>query len=277
MDERQELRSLKRGLKALALLNQLEVISISELARKLALPRTTAERILLTLASEGYVHRIEDDKRYRLSLKVCALARGFSDESWVTHVASPLLFEFTKLAGWPVAIATPSGINMSVRLTTDPATSLWLTRRRIGSEVPMLNSSSGLLYLAYSQAAERSELLQMMSQSGRTLMLGENVDLDRSFDQVRRDGFSFSPHAAGKEDSISVPIIIDGQVRAVLLMMYMTRAMRRSEVLRKYLEPLRHLSASIVRGGEEDDAPPAAVPQFAPRPSYGGGFAVAAE
>ncbi len=271
MDERQELRSLKRGLKALALLNQMEVISISELARKLQLPRTTAERILTTLASEGYVHRIEDDKRYRLSLKVCSLARGFSDESWITHVAGPLMFDLTRAIGWPVAIATPAGMNMSVRLTTDPATSLWLTRRRIGSEIPMMNSSSGLVYLAYAPDGERRHLIELLREGDEgqpPMSLSESNDLERQFERIRNDAYSFQPNltSSSREDSIAIPIVIDGSVKAVLLMMFMTRAMRRSTIISDYLPRLRDLADTIATQADSQEHIAGAMPHAKPTP-----------
>jgi IclR family mhp operon transcriptional activator len=245
-DDRQELRSLKRGLRALSLINQLEVISISELARKLALPRTTAERILTTLATEGYVYRTENDKRYRLSQKVCALARGFSDESWISEIAAPLLFDFTRQWGWPLSISTPaaSARAMCVRITTEPATSLWLTRRRIGSEMPLLGSSAGLVYLARAEAGEREHLLHMVRAAGE-LPADTCLDLDWTFERILRDGFAFEPYLDAGEDGISLPILIDGRVRATLAMTFIVSGLRRTKAAAEYLPRLQALQAAI--------------------------------
>jgi DNA-binding IclR family transcriptional regulator len=119
MNSDQELRSLKRGLRVLALLNTNENLSISELARDLELPRTTTERILLTLVAEGYVHRVPDAARYRLSSRVCTLSGGFSDDCRVVQAATPLLRGLTERIGWPLAIATPRADRMVLRSTSD--------------------------------------------------------------------------------------------------------------------------------------------------------------
>jgi IclR family mhp operon transcriptional activator len=263
----QELRSLKRGLKVLALLNQIETVGVSELARQLELPRTTAERILLTLATEGYVERLPNETRYRLSAKVYHLARGFSEDNWIIHVATPLLFDVTRRIGWPLAIATPHGEMMILRMTTDPATSLWLHRRRIGAEIPMLGSSSGLVAFAFAGEAEKANLLALMQTSKHhTNRQGANDPalLSRLAGSVCQDGYAFQPPPNNApERSISVPIAINGRFEAVLLMMYMPRALKTGAVLRDYLPLLKTLAERIGERAshhdELDDNPEAAL------------------
>lgn len=245
----QELRSLKRGLKVLSLLNERENISITELARHLELPRTTAERILLTLVAEGYVQRVPDDKRYRLSAKVCSLAGGFSDDCWIVQVATPLLFKITEIIGWPLAIATPAGDRMVLRSTTDAATSLWLSRRRVGSETPLLNSSSGLVAYAFAQEADRKTMREMCEASANSLnrqCAGNSRMLDMLVDPVRENGFAFQPPPRNKpEHSIAFPIFVNGKYAASLLMIYMTQAMNSATVINKYVPHLRTLADRI--------------------------------
>jgi IclR family mhp operon transcriptional activator len=245
----QELRSLKRGLKVLALLNQIETVGVSELARRLELPRTTAERILMTLAAEGYVERMPNDVRYRLSAKVCNLARGFSEDNWIIHVATPLLFDMTKRIGWPLAIATPRGEVMILRVTTDPATSLWLHRRRIGAETPMLGSSSGMVAFAFAQDVERENLLELMKTSKYAANRQRSSDPTAVADLINTvllNGYAFQPPPNDSpERSISVPIHINGEFEAVLLMIYMPRALKNAVVLRDYLPLLKKLAHKI--------------------------------
>lgn len=245
----QELRSLKRGLKVLSLLNETENISITELARHLDLPRTTAERILLTLVAEGYVERVPDDKRYRLSSKVCSLAGGFSDDCWIVQVATPLLFKITEIIGWPLAIATASGDRMVLRSTTDAATSLWLSRRRVGSETPLLNCSSGLVAYAFASEADRKTIREMCEASANShnrQCAGNERMLDMLVDPVRENGFAFQPPPRNKpEHSIAFPIFVNGNYVASLLMIYMTQAMNSATVIAKYVPHLRKLADRI--------------------------------
>ena len=246
MNADQELRSLKRGLKVLALLNQIETVGVSQLARLLELPRTTAERILLTLAAEGYVERPPNETRYRLSAKVYSLARGFSEDNWIIHVATPLLFDVTRGIGWPLAIATQRGEMMVLRMTTDPATSLWLHRRRIGAEIPIVGSSAGLVALAQAGAAEKANLLALMKTSKHPQNRQGATDpmlLSRLIEPVRQHGYAFQPPPNdASERSISVPIMINGRFEAALVMMYMTRVLKNAA---EYLPLLKALADRI--------------------------------
>jgi IclR family mhp operon transcriptional activator len=245
----QELRSLKRGLTVLSLLNKIDAISITELARHLELPRTTAERILLTLVAEGYVQRVPADKRYRLSAKVCSLADGFSDDCWIVEIATPMLFRVTRRIGWPLAIATPHDDHMVLRSTTDPATSLWLARRRIGAQTPMLNSSSGLVAYAFGEEAGVEARRQRLMRSDDPHNRGRATDaaaLDLLLQPVHDNGFAFQPPPNNNpEQSIAFPIFIDGTYVASLLMIYMTRAMTSATVIAEYAPQLANLAAQI--------------------------------
>ncbi len=253
----QELRSLKRGLKVLALLNQTGHVSITELARHLDLPRTTAERILLTLVAEGYVQRFPDDKRYRLSAKVCTLTDGFSDDCWIIERATPVLFRVTDRMGWPLAIATPAGDQMVLRSTTDPATSLCLNRRRIGAEIPILNSSSGLVAYAFATTAARNMLTHLLAQSSDSFnreRATSKASLDMLTQPVRDNGFAFQPPPNNNpEQSIALPIFIDGKYVASLMMIYMTRAMSSATVIEQYAPHLRDLADQIGQSASAHD------------------------
>ena len=249
MREDQELRSLKRGLRVLTLLNQTDTIAITQLARQLGFPRTTTERILLTLVAEGYVQRVPDEKRYRLSAKVCSLAGGFSEDCWIVQVATPLLFKITEAIGWPLAIATASGDHTVLRSTTDPATSLWLNRRRVGAEIPLLNSSSGLVAYACAAEGERAIMRELCAASSDPYNRQRATDarmLAMLTDPVIANGFAFQPPPNNHpEQSIAFPIFVAGKYVASLMMIYMTQAMNSATVIARYAPHLRTLADKI--------------------------------
>ncbi len=248
MDSDQELKSLKRGLKAMALINLQGSITISELSRSQELPRTTAERVLMTLLAEGFVARDPETKRYFLTSRVRALSGGFSDESWIAHVATPLLFETTRSIGWPLCIATPTGEYMSLRVTTDPSTSLRLHRRHIGSEIAMAVSSSGITHLAFVDAEQRRIMLDILGASNDPAQAPAR-DISRishAIAEAQAHGYSFGLDH-GRERSVSVPIMAHGQVRAVLLMVFMAAGLTHERVVRDFVPRLKAMAAEIER------------------------------
>jgi IclR family mhp operon transcriptional activator len=70
------IRALLRGLEALRALNGQDGMTVTEVAERARVPRTTAYRILETLCQGGFVIRDEMDDRYRPTLAVTNLAEG---------------------------------------------------------------------------------------------------------------------------------------------------------------------------------------------------------
>lgn len=248
MDSDQELKSLKRGLRAMTLINSAGSTTISELSRALALPRTTAERVLMTLLAEGFVDRDRETKRYFLTARVRALSHGFGDEGWIAHVATPILFETTQRIGWPLCIATPVGECMSLRITTDPATSLRLHRRHIGTEIAMAPTSSGIVHLAFLEPEQRRIMLDLLRASSDPLqaVARDTARMDYALAEARANGYSFGLDH-GRERSVSVPIMAHGHVTAVLLMIFMAAGLSNERVVAEFVPRLKTMAADIER------------------------------
>ena len=248
MNTDQELKSLKRGLKAIMLINRQGSLAISELSRTLELPRTTAERVLMTLLAEGFVDRDPQTKRFYLTERVRALSGGYSDDSWIAHIAAPMLFEMTREIGWPLCIATAVGEHMRLRLTTDPSTSLSLHRRHIGSEIGMAFSSSGIVNLAFLDDERRRIMLHILRESDDPAqhVARETERIDYAIAQARELGYSFGLDL-GRERSVSVPIMEKGQIKAVLLMVFMARGLTHEQVIDKFVPRLKAMAAEISR------------------------------
>ena len=248
MKEDQELKSLKRGLKAITLINRSGSVTISELSRALELPRTTAERVLMTLLAEGFVERDAQTKRYFLTSQVRALSHGFGDESWIAHVATPMLFETTRAIGWPLCIATPVGEYMSLRVTSDPVTSLRLHRRHIGTQIAMSLSSSGIVHLAFLSDEERRIMLQILreSEDPSQTYAHDQQRVEFAIAEARANGYSFGLDY-GRERSVSVPIMAHGHITAVLLMVFMAAGLSNDQVISDYLPRLKDMARDIER------------------------------
>ena len=230
------------------LINRQGSLAISELSRGLALPRTTAERVLMTLLAEGFVDRDAQTKRFFLTDRVRALSGGYSDESWIAHVAAPMLFETTGTIGWPLCIATAAGEYMRLRLTTDPATSLSLHRRHIGSEIAMAMSSSGIIHLAFLEREQQRIMLQILRNSDDPAQepARDATRMDHALHQAKTHGYSFGLDL-GRERSVSVPIIEKGHIKAVLLMVFMARGLTHEQVIVEFVPRLKSMAIEIER------------------------------
>jgi IclR family mhp operon transcriptional activator len=250
MSSRDNLSSLKRGLHALSLLNLREVLTASELAAELKLPRTTARRVLDTLVEEGYAEKMTREHKYRLTPMVNVLSSGFSDESWIAHVAEPLLAKKTIDIGWPLVVATPSGDQMMVRVSTDRLTPLALDHFGVGFKTPMLHGTSGHVMLAFMSQQHRELTLQVIRSSTdpKQALAREDARIRSIVSVVRSQGYAHIIYKEYPEASVGVPIFLNGVARACLLMGYVKAALKPAQIVDKYVPQLKSLSEAITAG-----------------------------
>lgn len=257
LDRKHELQSLKRALKAVALINRRGSITIAQLGRDLGLPRTTAERILTTLAGEGYVERDAVSKAYILTAQIHSLSDGYSEDSRLVDAAKPIMRATTRDIGWPLCLATPLGEYMSVRVTTDPETALSLDRRHVGSAGSLAMVSSGLVFLAFLQDNQREAMLEMLRQSDNPsqAVVHDRKRIDYLLEQIRINGYGFGLDH-GRERSVAVPLMAHGRIIGALLMVFMARVLTNDMVIESFVPRLKTVAAEIERQAFGSDADP---------------------
>jgi IclR family mhp operon transcriptional activator len=247
MEERQEVKSLKKALRALTFLNCHGESTVTNVARAIGVPRTTSHRLLETLATEGYVEKQPHSHVYRLTSMVQQLSAGFGEADLVIEVAKPLIQSAGRKVGWPLALATPQGSEMMVRIATDHDTPLAIDRYFIGFRTPMVHAPAGLCYLAHCEDAQRASLLDL---SNRTdcAALGHprsEAELEFMFDQIRRDGYCHIRFAQYREAGLAVPLFADGKVVAGIVMRYIKSTMKASQVEECLVPTIVQLAADI--------------------------------
>ena len=245
---------LMRGLAVLHALNRAHegTATPGELSKQTGLHRTTVRRLLETLMSDGYVRRSDSDDSYRLCLKVRDLSEGFSDDEWISQIASPMLGALLKQVVWPSDLTTPNGDAMVIRETTHRFSPLSFHRSMVGRQMPMLFSASGRAYFAFCGERERGELLRLMIESD-----DENTELARNSTLVQRmvaktqaDGYGTNYGEWKREEhvaAIAVPIRHQGQVLACLNVVCLKRAVTLDALIERYLPALRGTVADIER------------------------------
>ena len=240
MTGKQNLSSLKRGLRALSLLNMRETLPATDLGQELRLPRTTARRVLDTLVAEGYAEKVQREHKYRLTPMVNMLSSGFSDESWIAHVAEPLLAQKTIDIGWPLVIATPSSDQMMVRVSTDRLT-------------PLALDPSGHVMLAFMSPQHRDLTLQVLRNSTdpKQALAREDARIRGMLQTVRKQGYAHIIYKEYPEASVGVPVFLNGVARACLLMGYVKAAIKPAQIVDRYVPQLRVLADTITARGAE--------------------------
>jgi DNA-binding IclR family transcriptional regulator len=84
-------------------------LNISEISRKLEIPKSSAHVIIMTLQRLGYVERKADSLNYHLGLKAYGLGRGMMKNLSIAEVALPNLRVLADQLHLPVHLAVPDG------------------------------------------------------------------------------------------------------------------------------------------------------------------------
>lgn len=239
-------RGLSRGLAILRALNSAPGgwASINELARATGIHRTTVRRLLETLHNEGLVRRSPSDDSYRLTLEVRALAEGFSDEEWVSQVASPLLGEMMRRVIWPSDLTTLDGDAMVIRETTHRYSPLSFHRSMVRVRMPLATTASGRAYLAFAPPDERARLLDKITP---TLPMPRAV-LEAQLERVRAQGHATNLGEWAAEPSIlalAVPILRGERALACLNVVMLKKAVTLAQAEAQCLGPLKETAMRI--------------------------------
>ena len=260
MESTRPIRALTRGLDALTVLNLRNGATVSEVAQEIRLPRTTTYRILETLSHAGFVYRDTNDDRYRLTIMVRGLSDGYDDETWVTQIARPYIHELGKDLIWPVAVTSLCGTSMMVRESTDHRSPLAIERCPRGFQVPLLASSSGLVYLAFTTPTHRDSLLDILARSNREedAPARNRPEIMKMLNNTRLQGYASAVRARRVSDEISlaVPIMVDDRVLAAVTIRFSGMAVPLKLAVERFLPKLRDTAQKICQAFVEQQREP---------------------
>jgi len=248
MDEHLEIKSLRKALRVLRFLNLNGDATVSEVALAIGVPRATSYRLLLNLASEGYVERHDHSNLYRLTSLVHELSSGFSEGDLFVEAAKSVMRESINKIRWPLALATPCGAEMIVRAVTDHDTPLAIDRYYVGFRVPLMHAPAGLCYLAYCPDEELQNVLTLAKDS--KVLLGawpfKESELHYMLEEIRRKGYCHIRFPQYREGGLAVPLFTgEGKVMAGIVMRYVKTAMKPAAFEEQCLPLIKTLSADI--------------------------------
>lgn len=276
MDTRQEVKSLKKALRALAFLNQHVDSTATEVASAISVPRPTAYRILETLASEGYVEKQPHSGIYRITSRVSHLASGFREQELLLEIAKPYVYELGAELGWPISMTTPSAPYMVTRITTDFDCAKVIDRYHLGFSIPMVSSTSGYCYLASLEGREMEGTLDWALREAKRhpdsncpdamrymdthnsfnhMARFNNLDreeIDYLLNVIRLQGFCNIEHKSYREGNLAVPLLIDGRPVGGLVLRYIKSVLKNTgKIVDFYVPKLKEASTAIFKEYQE--------------------------
>ncbi|MEB2345537.1 MAG: IclR family transcriptional regulator [Deltaproteobacteria bacterium] len=200
--------SVEKALDVLFHLHGAGAAGVSEIARALALPKSTTHRLLGSLLRRGLVEQ-DEQGRYRPGLRLVALGLGVLDREPVVAAARPQLEAEARATGETLFLAAARGGRVVV-LDKVEGTGFLRASPRVGEEVPLPVTATGLLHLAF---APESVARSASTPSG----FAERQALAREVALARRRGW-----AQNREEWIpglavvAAPVLAAGRLVAVV-------------------------------------------------------------
>ncbi len=145
-------------------------IGVTEVAERVALPKSTAARMLASLTREGVVEQVPGDTRYRLGGRIVSLAAGVLPARSLVAIARPILVELASSAGEAAGLSVPDGASAHYIDQVETTHQVQI-RDWTGSRLPMHAVSSGQVFLAHmsSVAVERYLAMPRVAFTARTI------------------------------------------------------------------------------------------------------------
>lgn len=153
------IRSVTNALTVMEAFKPDETIGVSDLARRVGLPKTTTQRILLTLQAAGWVASTgAPQTRWGPSAKFLAIGSRLSQGWGLRMVATPVMLELRDKTLETVTLVVPQG-NQVVYLDRAESREMIRATTVPGSVQSILQSTGGKAILAEMPEAEARKLL----------------------------------------------------------------------------------------------------------------------
>ncbi len=182
-------------------------VGVTEVADRVALPKSTVARLLGSLQREGVVEQVPGGTRYRLGARIASLAAGVAGTGSLVAVARPHLVELSSAVGETAGLSVPDGFEVHYVDQVDTAHQVQI-RDWTGTRVPMHAVSSGLVMLASWPEAELERFLDRPLERFTPRTMTDPSALRERLGQVKLDGYAWvHEEFAEGLNSVAAPIV----------------------------------------------------------------------
>ena len=182
-------------------------IGVTEVAEKVDLPKSTAARMLASLAREGAVEHVPGGTRYRLGAQIVSLAAGVVPTRSIVALAHPVLVELASAVGEAAGLSVAEGFVVHYVDQVDTSHQV-LVRDWTGTRLPMHAVSSGQVFLAHMAPLAVDRLLADPLERFTPRTLVEAAAMRERLRGVQVDGYAWtSDEFAEGINSVAAPIV----------------------------------------------------------------------
>lgn len=175
-------------------------LTLSEISRRLELPKSSVYRILTTLEEEACVHRNRETERFSLGVKLMALSRAALEGAELREQAMPLLMRLQQKTGLTVHMAIlehrQAVLIAKLEPLAAPGVGTW-----VGRAMDLNSTAAGkalIAHLPQSEIARHFRSRAFVRHNQRTIV--DLARLERELAGVRECGYALD----NEEDELGV-------------------------------------------------------------------------
>ncbi|MFS0644092.1 IclR family transcriptional regulator [Siminovitchia sp. 179-K 8D1 HS] len=245
MPEQEKRTSLENALHVLKLFSMDEPeISVTGVSRKLQIAKSTAHRLLSSLASEGFVYKDPHSNLYSLGSSILSLVNIVNSQIHISNEAVPILNMLVETIGENAHLAILEELDVVYLQTIDGAYSS-VDYIHLGNRKPAFCTSAGQAILAFQpEMAERAST-QLRPYTKNTIISPETFF--KKLNSVRVDGFVICDQEYRNGiTGIGVPVYDGkGKVMASLSITALSKRVSSPRIQRRYVSLLWEASEKL--------------------------------
>lgn len=192
---RSTVQSLAKGFRILEVFGgDSDELTLSEVALAAGLDPGTAHRMLNTIVDLGYIERVPDTRRFRLTLKVLDLGFHAIAHRDIRSLVRPALRRLVSETNEAASFGILNGADVLYLERVRAGLTRLGVDIRVGTTVPAQHSIIGHCILAFRDEGAAAPLAGRAG--ARSLPPGRSIDgseLEQSLAEIRRDGFALRP------------------------------------------------------------------------------------
>ncbi|MGY1718906.1 IclR family transcriptional regulator [Blastococcus sp. SYSU DS0552] len=187
------MRSVSVALAVLEAVSDRQPVGVSDLARAMQLPKSTVQRMLLTLGELGWIRAsVDEPTRWSLTAKAQAIGSRHRGDEEIRRIALPAMHRLSAATGETVHLSIPEDRRIVLLDKIDGAHPV-RTHASVGNGAPLHTTASGKAVLAFLPEGKAAALLR----AAPLERLTPNTDTDpeallRELPRVRRQGYAVS-------------------------------------------------------------------------------------
>ena len=182
-------RSTLRTIEILEIIAENTDITLSDMAKKLNIPISSAYDIVFTLMNKSMVELSDERlKTYRLGVKNLFLGNAFIRNTDVISIAKPYLDELSQKVGNTVFLAKLSDTRLTYIYKHEPSNNL-VSTCKIGAQANLSNTALGKIMLAYNSEL-RSRILDMPLIAATKYTITDPIELEENLRIAHDNGYA---------------------------------------------------------------------------------------